>query len=148
MILQLIGGENNLNTVNEAGNILVAAPVLLHEVEVVGSTPLLMHAVENAESHVVSRPDKYDGESEIPLQQKRSWSTARSSGDKPSHRDRAKRLREDCPRLVSLLRRACGTTRGVSIRWANDDITDQGIYDPVRTPSDRYTVLIQLVCEA
>ena len=97
MILQLIGGENNLNTVNEVGNILVAAPVLLHEVEVVGSTTLLMHAVENAESHVISRPDKDDGESEIPPQQKRSWSTARSSGDKPSNKDRAKRLREDLP---------------------------------------------------
>ena len=98
MIRQLISGKNNVNMVNEVGNILVAAPVLLHEVEVVGSTAL-MHAAENS-GGVISRPGRYDGESEIPLQQKRSWSTARPSSDQPSNKARAKRLREDYPRLA------------------------------------------------
>lgn len=107
MIQQPIDGENNLNSVNEGYDVLAAAPALLPEGNAVGSTTLLMRAVEDLREHILSQPEPAnlpqqgcDGECEIPLQQKRSWSTARSPGDKPSEKDRAKRLRQYRPRLV------------------------------------------------
>jgi serine/threonine protein kinase len=105
MIRQLIDGEGNLNSANE-DDILVAAPVLLQERQVVGSATL-MRAVENIEESDISRSqsvtlprEAHEAGNEISLQHKRSWSSARSLGDKPSNTERAKRLRGGCSRPV------------------------------------------------